>query len=178
AGSKGAVLFSTWFDKMTPAMFAIRWDPKLPVSTPDGLKNEQEAVALLVKAANEVEKKYDSMNIAWGDVYRLRMNGIDLPASGGWQQQGIFMSLSYTEDRDNKYFAEGGETFIAVTEFGKQIKAKLLLAYGNATQPGSKHIGDQLELLSQKKLRTAWLNKPDVLKNLERKEILIVNGFN
>ncbi len=178
ATSKGAVLFSAWFDKVTPAMYAIPWDRKEPVSTPDGLKNEQQAVALLVKAANEVEKKYGSMDKAWGDVYRLRMNGIDLPASGGWQQQGIFMSLSYTEDKDNKYFADGGETFIAVTEFANPIRARVLLAYGNATQPGSKHIGDQLELLSQKKLRPAWLNRKDVLNNLEKKEVLNINGVN
>ena len=178
ATSKGAVLFSAWFDKITPAMYAIPWDRKEPVSTPDGLKNEQQAVALLVKAANEVEKKYGSMDKAWGDVYRLRMNGIDLPASGGWQQQGIFMSLSYTEDKDNKYYADGGETFIAVTEFANPIRAQVLLAYGNATQPGSKHIGDQLELLSQKKLRPAWLNRKDVLNNLEKKEVLNINGVN
>ena len=178
ATSKGAVLFSTWFDMIIPAMYAIPWDRKEPVSTPDGLKNEQQAVALLVKAANEAEKKYGSLDIAWGDVYRLRMNGIDLPASGGWQQQGIFMSLTYTEDKDNKYHADGGETFIAVTEFGKPIKAQVLLSYGNATQPGSKHIGDQLELLSRKKLRTAWVSRKDVLNNLEKKETLHVNGFN
>lgn len=177
AASKGAVLFSAWFDKITPAMYAIPWDRKQPVSTPDGLKNEQQAVALLIKAANETEKKYGSMDISWGDVYRLRMNGIDLPASGGWQQQGIFMSLTYTEDKDNKYHADGGETFIAVTEFSNPVRARVLLGYGNATQPGSKHIGDQLQLLSQKKLRPAWLSRKDVLDNLEKRETITGNGF-
>ncbi|GAA4401091.1 hypothetical protein GCM10023187_14920 [Nibrella viscosa] len=42
----------------------------------------------------------------------------------------------------------------------------------NATQPGSKHIGDQLPLLSQKKLRTAWLDKAEVLQHLEKREIM------
>lgn len=177
AASKGAVLFSAWFDKITPAMYAIPWDRKQPVSTPDGLKNEQQAVALLIKAANETEKKYGSMDISWGDVYRLRMNGIDLPASGGWQQQGIFMSLTYAVDKDNKYHADGGETFIAVTEFSNPVRARVLLGYGNATQPGSKHIGDQLQLLSQKKLRPAWLSRKDVLDNLEKRETITGNGF-
>jgi acyl-homoserine-lactone acylase len=178
AASKGAVLFSTWFDKITPAMYTIPWDRKEPVSTPDGLKDNQQAVALLVKSVNEVEKKYGSLDIAWGDVYRLRMNSIDLPASGGRQQQGVFMSLSYTEDKDNKSHADGGETFMAVIEFGKTIKVQVLLSYGNATQPGSKHIGDQLKLLSQKKLRPAWLSREEILRNLEKKEVLNVNGFN
>lgn len=175
AGSKGAVLFSTWFDKITPAMYAIPWDAKKPVSTPDGLKDEQQAVALLVKAANEVEKKYGSMDIAWGEAYRFRMNGIDLPASGGWQQQGIFMSLSYSEDKDNKNYAVGGETFIAVTEFGKKVKAQVLLCYGNASEAGSRHASDQLHLLAEKKLRPALMTKTDVLKNLEKRETLNIH---
>ncbi len=172
AGSKGAVLFSTWFEKITPAMYAVRLDPRSPLSTPDGLKDEEQAVALLIDATKETEKKYGSANIAWGDVYRLRLNGMDLPASGGWQQQGVFMSLNYTEDQDHKYSAEGGETFIAVTEFGKKPKAEVLLCYGNATRPGSKHGSDQLKLFSEKKLRRALFTKKDVLNDLEKREIL------
>jgi hypothetical protein len=67
---------------------------------------------------------------------------------------------------------KGGETFIAVTEFGKSPAASVLLGYGNATQEGSKHMTDQLILLSEKKLRQALLTKADVLKHLEKKEIL------
>jgi acyl-homoserine-lactone acylase len=82
------------------------------------------------------------------------------------------MSLSYREDKDNRYVATDGETFIAVTEFGKAVQSKVLLSYGNASQPQSKHKMDQLQLLSQKKLRTALLSKKEILNNLERKESL------
>jgi len=175
AGSKGAVLFTAWFDKLTPAIYTKRWNRAEPLSTPDGLNDERQAVELLVKAAKEVEEKYGSMNIAWGNVYRLRMNDMDLPASGGWQQQGVFMSITYASDKENKFRAEGGETFIAVTEFGKKVKAEVLLCYGNATQPGNKHSTDQLNLLAEKKLRPAFMTKEEVMKNLERKEILKIN---
>jgi len=172
ATSKGAVLFSTWFEKLSPDMYSSRWDPKRPLSTPDGLKDQQQAVTLLVNASNEVEKKYGSADIAWGDVYRYRINDIDLPANGGLQNEGIFMSNAYQEDKDKKNFAISGETYIAVTEFGKKVKAKVLLCYGNSSQPGSKHTTDQLNLLSQKKLRPALLTKEDILRNLEKKEVL------
>jgi acyl-homoserine-lactone acylase len=172
AGSKGAVLFTAWFEKIDPSMYAIRWRADAPLTTPDGLKDEQKAVAMLVKAAEEVKKKYGALNIAWGDAYRFRLNNIDLPASGGLPQTGIFMSVNYTGDKDNKNRAEGGETFIGVIEFGKKPKAEVLLGYGNASQPGNKHAGDQLKLLSEKKLRPALLTKTEVLKNLEKKEIL------
>jgi len=46
------------------------------------------------------------------------------------------------------------------------------LSYGNASQPGNKHVYDQLKLMSAEKLRPALLDKADVLKNLEEKEEL------
>jgi acyl-homoserine-lactone acylase len=51
------------------------------------------------------------------------------------------------------------------------------LSYGNSSQPGSKHAGDQLQLLSQKRLRPALLEKSDVLKNMEKKESLTISTF-
>jgi acyl-homoserine-lactone acylase len=55
------------------------------------------------------------------------------------------------------------------------VKAMVLLSYGNASQPGNKHIGDQLQLLSQKKLRRALLEKKEVLGQLEKREMLDMN---
>jgi acyl-homoserine-lactone acylase len=52
------------------------------------------------------------------------------------------------------------------------------LSYGNATQPGNKHLGDQLQMLSEKKLRSALLEQTDILKNLERRESLNIGPKN
>lgn len=49
-----------------------------------------------------------------------------------------------------------------------------LLNYGNATQSENKHIGDQLKMLSEKKLRPALLNKTDIMNHLELKETLSI----
>ena len=54
----------------------------------------------------------------------------------------------------------------------KKVKAQSLLSYGNASQKGSKHIGDQLILLSQKKLRPVLFYKSDVMKHVEMREQL------
>ena len=51
---------------------------------------------------HETEKKYGSADVAWGDVYRYRMNEIDLPANGGLPNLGIFMSRTFEEDKDKK----------------------------------------------------------------------------
>ncbi len=79
--------------------------------------------------------------------------------------------MYFADDKDNRKHAIAGDTYIAVTEFGEKVKASVLLSYGNATQPGNKHIGDQLKMLSDKKLRPALLEKDEILRNLEKQRI-------
>jgi acyl-homoserine-lactone acylase len=168
--SRGAVLFAEWWDQLRRNMFEVPWSPDNPVTTPMGLKDQKQAVDLLMIATDNVIKRYGSPDVAWGEVYRFRMNGLDYPANGGPGQYGIFRTMSFIDDNDNKKHAVAGDTYVAVTEFGEKVRAQVLLSYGNATQPGNKHIGDQLKMLSDKKLRPALLEKPDILKNLEKRE--------
>jgi acyl-homoserine-lactone acylase len=170
AGSRGAVLFTRWFDKLQNDMFSTPWQPDHPTETPAGLNDSRLAVELLAKAAQEVEHDYGSLDIAWGDVYRFRLGQMDLPANGGPEQYGIYRTIYYTKDKDNRYRAVAGDSYVSITEFGSKVKARVLLSYGNSTQQGSKHLGDQLSLLSRKELRTAWLEKSDILKHLEERE--------
>ena len=103
---------------------------------------------------------------------RFRKVKFDYPGNGGSDYLGSFRAVYFTEDKDKKSFGMAGDFYVAITEFGKKVKASVLLSYGNATQPGNKHVGDQLLLLSQKKLRPALLERNDVLKNLESREII------
>ncbi|MFN2440674.1 MAG: penicillin acylase family protein, partial [Chitinophagaceae bacterium] len=170
AESKGAVLFEQWFNKLNRDMVAKPWNLAEPVSTPDGLKDPKKAVELLIHAAGEVLKKYGSLDVAYGDVNRFRVDNIDYPGNGGTDRAGVFRTMYFREDKDKKNRAWHGDTYVAITEFGKKVRASVLLSYGNSSQPGSKYAGDQLQLLSQKKMRPALLEKADVLKNLDKKE--------
>jgi len=176
AESKGAVLFEQWFNKLNRDMVAKPWNLAEPVSTPDGLRDPKKAVELLVQAAGEVLKKYGSLDVAYGEVNRFRANNVDYPGNGGTDRLGVFRTMYFREDQDKKNKAYHGDTYVAITEFGKKVKASVLLSYGNSSQPGSKHAGDQLQLLSQKKMRPALLDKADVLKNLEKKEVVSISN--
>jgi acyl-homoserine-lactone acylase len=68
--------------------------------------------------------------------------------------------------------AVGGDTFIAVVEFAEPVRAAVLLTYGNASQPGSPHVGDQLDLYARDELRPAWLTRGEIEANLEAREVL------
>ena len=74
-------------------------------------------------------------------------------------------------------FVSTGDSWVGVIEFGDEVKAKVLLSYGNATQKKSPHNGDQLELFSKKELRDAWFTPEEVKANTVRTEIFTGNGF-
>ncbi|MCY7356446.1 MAG: penicillin acylase family protein, partial [Rudanella sp.] len=171
--SRGAVLFANWFNRLKSSMFSTPWNPAQPVTTPDGLKDPKQAVTLLVQSAQEVEKLYGSLDVPWGDVNRFKAGNYDVPGNGGSGNLGIFRTMYYARNKaNNKNYAVHGDTYVAIVEFGDKPRAQVLLSYGNATQPGSKHVGDQLPLLSEKKLRTAWLTKAEVMQHLEEREEL------
>jgi acyl-homoserine-lactone acylase len=172
AASRGAVLFTRWFDMLRSADFEVGWDPKDPVNTPRGFKDPEKAVGQLVKAARMVKDRYGSLDIPWGSIHRLRFNELDFPASGGGGRFGILHTMEFIEDHDAKYRAVFGETYIAVTEFGETVRAMVLLGYGNATQSGNNHPGDQMEMMSAGKLRPALLTRDEILDNLVKKELV------
>ena len=173
ADSGGAVRFQAWASELGvgPEIFEIRWDEKNPGVTPDGLRDTRAAIAALEAAAAQVEEQHGALDVFWGDVYRLRYAGKDLPANGGPDTLGVFRVLNFDRDGET-YRPRHGDTYVAAIEFSDPVQAKVLLSYGNASQPHSPHRGDQLELFANKELRPAWRTSVEVESNLESSETL------
>jgi acyl-homoserine-lactone acylase len=183
ADSKGAVLFEAWYRRAVrtagaAGIFAKRWSEAEPRTTPDGLRDPATAVAALVAAANETRLLWGALDVAWGTIHRLRVGTLDLPANGGPGDLGIFRVVNYDNDPAStgparKQIANGGDSYVAVIEFTPSgPKAMSLISYGNATQPGSAHVGDQLRLFAEKKLKPVWRTRAEIEAHLEKKETL------
>jgi acyl-homoserine-lactone acylase len=119
-----------------------------------------------------VRKARGALDVPWGDVYRLRVGGRDLPANGGPGELGIFRVVNFTEDQDGRMRAASGDSYVATIEFGPTVRARSLVSYGNASQPGSPHVGDQLDLFAKKALKPVWLTRQEIEQNLERRETI------
>jgi acyl-homoserine-lactone acylase len=181
ADSKGMLLFYSWakkFNVWKESNYSEQWSIDKPNTTPDGLSDPNAAVQLLEQTAIEIETKFGSLDTPWGAYYRINYNGIDLPANGSDGSMGVLrVAWPGSNDEDHMYVG-GGDSWVGVIEFGTEVKAKVLLSYGNATQKDSPHNGDQLELFSKKKLRDAWFTKEQVKANTKKIEVLTENGFN
>lgn len=158
SGSRGAVLFEAFFNQFVrgrwPAgtPYDVPWTTRAPLSTPDGLSDPAGTAALLEATAGQVEATFGALDIAWGDVRRLRRDSVDLPGNGGPGGLGIFRVADYQGPPNEIRTAAGGDSYVAAIEFSNPVRAMTLIGYGNASQPGSPHRTDQLRRFARKEL--------------------------
>ncbi|WP_333345277.1 acylase [Microcoleus sp. LAD1_D1] len=172
ADSRGAVLFAFWKQAMdADRLFAKPWSEDAPLTTPDGLANPAEAVRVLEATATKVEVTYGALDVAWGEVFRLPGEA-NLPANGGDGDLGVFRSVWFAPGKDDRFQAVAGDSFVAAIEFSNPVKAMALNSYGNASQPGSPHAGDQLQLFARKELRPVWRSRSEIEAHLSSRQKL------
>jgi acyl-homoserine-lactone acylase len=171
--SRGAVVFAAFWREFTRRgggpLFAVAWDAKRPLDTPDGFADPARAVRALETAAADVEAKFRALDVPWGDAYKLSRDRVELPANGGGGELGIFRVVNFgqPDSTTNRAAAVGGDSFFAAVEFSTPLRARALLGYGNASQSGSTHRTDQLPLFARKEMREVWRTKKDIEANLE-----------
>lgn len=171
--SRGAVLFKMFADRYRMEdHLRVKFDPQHPVDSAYGLADPAAAVAALNEAAEECRKTYGSLDVAWGDVNRYASGNADLPGDGGPARFGIFRTIDFGRKAGNRNYATHGETFVCAIEFSEKQNAQCALSYGNFSQPGSKHLEDQLPLMVEKKLHPVWRERKEIEANLERREKL------
>ena len=124
------------------------------LTTPRGFKDPAAAAVMLEQAAVEVEKRYGSLDPAWGDYRRLRRGSVDLPANGASGGLGAFRVLAFGPPENPKPAAVFGDTFVACVEFSNPPHAQVLVSYGNSSQPGTTHSDDQLPLSLLPRMRS------------------------
>jgi acyl-homoserine-lactone acylase len=176
ADSRGALLFLNWSDRQgavngyAESGFARAFDLREPLTTPAGLVDPKAAVSALQDAAHDMLANYGALDRPWGSVMRLRLGAVDLPASGGPGRLGVFNVIDYAPLQSGTRAANFGASYTALVSFDDPVRAKVLLSYGESSQPGSTHSSDQLALLSAGQLRDAWRTRAQVQANLESRE--------
>ena len=176
--SRGAVLFQAFSDKYFGTGDFINTRLRVPYNQADilnssyGISDLPTAYEALKLAAEDTLQNYNALDVPYGDVYRFERGTKDIPGNGGAGRLGLFRTMTYAKKKGNRFYPTHGETFVCGIEFSTPQKANCVLGYGNSSQPGSKHIDDQLQLLSDKKLHPVWRTRKEIEANLELHETL------
>jgi acyl-homoserine-lactone acylase len=166
--SRGGVLFEAWWRRYLQAggrgvtPYAVPWSKEDPVRTPRGLADSGRAVTALRSAIGQVRQKYGRLDVAWGEVHRVRVGGKDVPVGGCGGDLGCFRVLQFQEEPDGKLAARGGDGWILAIEFGEVPRALSVLAYGESQLPGSPYNGDQGEMFARGELKPVAFLAKDV----------------
>jgi acyl-homoserine-lactone acylase len=183
ATSTGTLLFIFWVQAMESpdlersyGLFRTPWNPNDPLTMPTGIADPQKAVLALSAAAGRMQTLFGRLDRPWGDIARVQRGKFDLPANGcDGDPYGtirvLFLDYSNLESK-KQILVSGGDSYVAGVEFGNEVKARVLMTYGNASQPGSPHLGDQLVLSSRGEMRTPWRTRAEIEANLEEHEVL------
>jgi acyl-homoserine-lactone acylase len=176
ADSRGAVLFEMFVERYFSGpggmedKLRVKFDFRRPLDSAYGLADPQGALLALNEVAEDCRRLYGSLDMKWGDVFRMASGNADLPANGGEGNSGVFRTLHFSRSVGNRLYVGAGETVVCAIEFASVQRARCVLGYGNASQPGSPHLEDQLPLMAQKTLLPVWRERRDVEANLEKRE--------
>lgn len=181
ADSRGGVLFQRFWDTYSAAVkqpFAVAWDRKQPARTPHGIANPALALQHLEEAVRWTRRTYGAEDVKWGDVHRIRLGAVDLPATGADGAYGLFHVVVSREAPDGKRvvgtltpgkpMVGGGDGFMFAVEFSSPPRAFSLLAYGETSNPASRHSTDQAGLFARGQFKPVRFTEADIKANLER----------
>lgn len=134
----------------------------------------------LLATINDLEKKFGRWQIPLGEINRIQRISTDIEnkfddnktsypvgfVSSTWGQLPSYNSRVFPGTK--KRYGYNGNSFIAAVEFGKNIKAKSLLAGGQSGDENSPHFFDQGEMYSKGIFKDVLFYKEDVMKKAER----------
>lgn len=163
--------------------------------TPDGLRGmdrfhyygtdlpNEDRLRVFGLTMEEMEKRYGTAIIAWGEINRFqRISGAidasfddDAPSvpvgltTARWGHLAAY-GMRGTHDV-NKIYGTRGNSFVAAVEFGDRVKAKTLLAGGQSSDPNSPHFDDQVEMYAKGEFKDVAFYREDVEARAEERYV-------
>ena len=141
----------------------------------------------LPKAAASIKTLYGDWKVPWGDIHRLQRRTKkpgpmeaalafsdltpSIPSPGAPGPLGVIFTTYCAPGirfLRPKQYAVVGPAYLAAIEFGGRVRSSSLVPYGQSSDKKSPHYFDQANLLSQKKLKSAWLYRDDVKQHAVR----------
>ena len=76
------------------------------------------------------------MDVAWGEIHRVRRGSVDVPVGGCSGALGCFRVLDFARDpTDGKLVANSADGWVLAVEFDDIPRAYSVLAYGESPNP-------------------------------------------
>ena len=140
----------------------------------------EERLRMFAATVAMLEADFGQWDTPWSEVNRYqRINGeIEQPfndsepsipvnmASNNWGALASFGARRYNGSK--RIYGTSGNSFVAVVEFGDQVRAKSMLAGGQSGDPASPHFDDQAQRYADRAFKDVAFYREDVERRAER----------
>jgi acyl-homoserine lactone acylase PvdQ len=127
-----------------------------------------------------LERDFGTWKTPWGDINRFqRLDDAIAPhfddkapsipvgfPSATWGSLASFGARAYPGTK--KWYGSSGNSFVAVVEFGKTVRAKAVTAGGESGNPGSPHFNDEAQRYATGALRDVYYYRADLKGHTQR----------
>ncbi|HLG95995.1 MAG TPA: penicillin acylase family protein [Bryobacteraceae bacterium] len=134
----------------------------------------------LAAAVDKLSADFGTWKVQWGDINRFQHLTGDIVqpfndaapsipvgfTSAQWGSLASFGARAYPGTK--KWYGTTGNSFVAVVEFGPQVRAKAVTAGGENGHPESKHFNDEAERYATGNLREVYFYKSQLNGHTER----------
>jgi len=161
------------------ALLYIYWRRALPDSV-TWQKPSVQMVRAVGRAIAALKKDYGRTDLALGDVYRIGRGDVSLPIGGvtfyapGEQQMLRAMMSFAPPDSAHRTWIDAGQRQPMLTLFTNPVQCYTYAPWGQSEHPSSPHYSDQAKLLSERRLKSDYFNKEELLKHIESTTVLPV----
>jgi acyl-homoserine lactone acylase PvdQ len=134
----------------------------------------------LAAASDKLQADFGSWKTPWGDINRFQRltgdivqpfndAGASIPVafpSATWGSLASFGARAFPGTK--KWYGTSGNSFVAVVEFGKTVRAKAVTAGGESGNPANRHFNDQAKRYSTGELRDVYFYRAQLKGHTER----------
>lgn len=171
-----------WDVKSVPTSLAVFWGDELrqrrkleirgvTLALADYVATEappQLLLEALAAACARLKADFGQWQTPWGEINRFQRltgdivhpfndRGASTPVgftAAVWGSLASFAARAYPDTK--RWYGTSGNSFVAVVEFGKQVRARAISAGGESGSPASRHFNDQAERYATGNLREVY----------------------
>lgn len=163
-----------------PSITTEMWDNEVALFSAVAVKTPPaQKLKLLNDALAALQNMYGTWKVPWGEMNRYQRtegyadqhfddNEPSTPVGLGSAFWGSLPSYEVSRYDTKRRYGTSGNSFVAVVEFGKRIKAKSVTTGGQSFDKKSKNSNDQALMYAEGKFKDVLFYKEDVLKNKVR----------
>ncbi|MEO0424869.1 MAG: penicillin acylase family protein, partial [Pseudomonadota bacterium] len=184
-----------WATDSVATSLAVFWaTPLMREARPQARAARQEVIAYMAQAlepdaylaalqgaVDRLSEDFGDWRTPWGEINRFqRLTGDISPpyddeapstpvgfVSGRWGSLASFGAAP--KPGTARWYGTGGNSFVAVVEFGERVRAVAVTAGGLARDPASPHFNDQGERYAEGRLRPVYFWPDELAEHIERR---------